>query len=442
MKTFNDFEKKIIQEISKSPINEITDVKNILEKIFFNKSEGKAIIIQLNEQYAMYFLSVEIFDDVDKRKTAIQEFSQFVTVLNYLDSHGYISIFRNNHYVRERVSFISDEFINPRIENKKLVLNNEGLHSIKPEEIKNKNGVVLYKGIEFNDSFFIIKNMIGKLLISDRIFELIKSFEPQTEEIIKPKTNFFHKFHLLSLIPAFLLLCLTGLFFTHHHKKTQQLLQKYDSIIPHKKSIVTTPTKVAIKKYGIDISRWNGNVLNHSLPDSLSFVICKATEGLTLTDPMFRLNWLRIQKMNLKRGAYHFFIIEDSPVKQAEYFWSRIKDRNINDFPPIVDIESGSTNSIPNASTIQKNLLAFITHLENLSGVRPIIYSSYYYANEYLTNKLFSRYPLWVADYDSKKQPKVPNVWKDKGWLLWQKTSSFKVNSILTDLNVLNQKKN
>lgn len=441
MRTFNDFEKKILQEISTFHTNEIIDLKKFLENIFFNKSLGKALIIQLNEQYAMYFLATEIFDNVNKKKTAIQEFSQFVALLDYLNSQGIISIFRNNHYTKERIVFISDEFVNPRVKDNMLILNDNGLFSIKPEEIRNQDSAVTYKGIEFNDSFFILKNMTGKLLVSDKIFGFTKALEPSIEEPT-PKKSIFHRFHLISLIPAFLLLCLTGLFFTHHHKKTQQLLQKYDSIIPHKKTIVTTPTKVAIKKYGIDISRWNGNVLNHSLPDSLSFVICKATEGLTLTDPMFRLNWLRIQKMNLKRGAYHFFIIEDSPVKQAEYFWSRIKDRNNNDFPPIVDIESGSTNSIPNASTIQKNLLAFITHLENLSGVRPIIYSSYYYANEYLTNKLFSRYPLWVADYDSKIQPKVPNVWKDKGWLLWQKTSSFKVNSILTDLNVLNQKKN
>ncbi|CAL2082477.1 glycoside hydrolase, family GH25 [Tenacibaculum sp. 190524A02b] len=447
MKTFNDFDKKMLQEISAFHKDGIIDLKRFLESIFFNKSLGKALIVQLNEQYAMYFLTVEIYNNNEKKKIAIQELSQLVALLDYLNTKGIISIFRDSHYLRERMFFISNEFDNPKIEHTKLILNAHGWYSAKPEEIRDNTNTIVYKGIQFNDSFFIIKNMVGKLIVSDKIFELLKEkipetvpyTEPKKPEIIEPQISFFKKYKhtLLIWIPALLLLSISSFFFNHHHKKTKQLLQKYDSITNHiaTKSL-SSKTKPVQKKYGIDVSRWNGTILNTTLPDSLGFIICKATEGVTLTDPKFTYNWQRISELQLKRGAYHFYITKDSPVEQASFFWKHIKNRKNKDFPPIVDIESAS--SITDDENIQKNLLSFLTHLENLSGVTPMIYSSYYYANAHLTDKRFAKYGLWIADYDSSVAPKIPIVWRTKGWILWQKTSTFSINSHLSDLNVYN----
>jgi lysozyme len=59
---------------------------------------------------------------------------------------------------------------------------------------------------------------------------------------------------------------------------------------------------------GIDISKFQGNEINqlNKQTDQLTFIICKATEGITYTDPDFKTNWPMIQSKGYVRGAYHF----------------------------------------------------------------------------------------------------------------------------------------
>ena len=63
------------------------------------------------------------------------------------------------------------------------------------------------------------------------------------------------------------------------------------------------------KIYGIDISMYQGKEVGeiHKKNDSLGFIICKATEGITYTDPDFSYNWKNIKEKSFIRGAYHFY---------------------------------------------------------------------------------------------------------------------------------------
>ena len=188
--------------------------------------------------------------------------------------------------------------------------------------------------------------------------------------------------------------------------------------------------------FGIDISRYQGNEINflNKQVDKLSFIICKATEGITYTDSSFKTNWPAIQAKGYVRGAYHFYHCKDDPAKQVSNYLGVMGAFLAADFPPIVDFEESSIDAGVNKASIQPNLLQFLTLLEQKTGRKPLIYTDNNTANAYLTDPAFAGYSLWIANYNSTL--KIPNVWKN--WTIWQQSSSYKLNGQLNDYDVFN----
>lgn len=191
---------------------------------------------------------------------------------------------------------------------------------------------------------------------------------------------------------------------------------------------------------GIDLSHYQGDEVDYlnKKSDQLSFVICKATEGLKYTDPDFKNNWDMIKNKGFTRGAYHFYHCADSPEKQAQFFLTVIGNITTADFPPIVDFEENSIDKSCKKSDIQKNLLIFLQLLKKETGRQPIIYTDLNTGNAYLNDETLSSYPLWIANYNGEASPTQPSVWKNKRWTLWQKTSSYKLGDNVNDFDIYN----
>ncbi|HEU4718075.1 MAG TPA: GH25 family lysozyme [Bacteroidia bacterium] len=199
--------------------------------------------------------------------------------------------------------------------------------------------------------------------------------------------------------------------------------------------VKNTPPK---NYYGIDISQWNGNIAE-DLPkvDSLTFMICKATEGIDFVDPDFYNNWKMVKEKGFIRGAYHFYHTDDDPLKQAEFFLSKVKDIDSTDMPLIIDIEQ---ESLPQGAQVdmqklQSDLLTFMQQLEAKSKRIPILYTDYAFANMYLVNDVFAKYPLWLAEYSGGSTPLIPQTWKNAGYMIWQKTDHYDVNMNAVDFD-------
>jgi lysozyme len=212
--------------------------------------------------------------------------------------------------------------------------------------------------------------------------------------------------------------------------------------------LITILIAITIKKnkkvnfcYGIDISRFQGDELASSTfknIDSLKFVICKATEGITYTDPKFTSNWKTLKNENIIRGAYHFYYTKDDPIQQANHFLNTLTSLSELDLPPILDFEDTSIDSKDDIAKIQRNMLLFLKTIEGKTNRTPILYTNNSTANTYLNDSQFAKYPLWIADYKSITTPKLPEIWKNKGWSFWQKSSEYKIGSITNDLDVFN----
>lgn len=190
--------------------------------------------------------------------------------------------------------------------------------------------------------------------------------------------------------------------------------------------------------YGLDISHWNGDIVNE-IPsiDHISFLICKATQGSKGIDPDFESNWALIREKGSMRGAYHFYLYTDNPVEQATHFCNTVGPLEETDFPLVLDIEE---LSLPRGSVdkqkLQEDISLFLTEVERRTKRKPIIYSDYAFANQYLDNEQYAAYPLWLADYTDAPAPRIPETWKHTGYLIWQKSNKYNINSIKTDFDI------
>lgn len=191
--------------------------------------------------------------------------------------------------------------------------------------------------------------------------------------------------------------------------------------------------------YGLDVSRYQGRLIETMQDyDSIFFIICKATEGVSLTDEEFAANWQKLSKAGVLRGAYHFFISSDDPVQQAEFFMQTIGNISEADIPLIIDVEAGSVKDSISADSLQNRLLACLNHLEKQSGRKPVIYTGLSFADTYLRNEVFAAYPLWLAEYSGKPTPTLPLTWKKTGHTFWQKSASYMIGTEKTDYDVFN----
>jgi lysozyme len=194
------------------------------------------------------------------------------------------------------------------------------------------------------------------------------------------------------------------------------------------------------KLYGIDISQYQGDEVDflNKKQDTLSFVICRATLGITKTDTAFKTNWALLLEKGFIRGAYHFYECDDNPEKQAQHYLTVVGTLSENDLPPVLDFEQLSLGSATNVQQIQIDLLTFLHIVDSVTGRTPMLYVGPGMANQYLTNPEFSKFPLYDADYDGQNQPQLPTLWQSTGWTFWQKTDKVTVDGDTTDFDVFN----
>ena len=188
--------------------------------------------------------------------------------------------------------------------------------------------------------------------------------------------------------------------------------------------------------HGIDVSKYQSIIAWEEVQSmkvkkiNLGFAFIKATEGIGNTDPQFRRNWKKAKETGMFRGAYHFFIASKDGRMQAENFIDKV-ELETGDLPPVLDVEQLNGASSSQLKTEVKKWLAIV---ENHYGVKPVIYTNVDFYNRHLGSD-FDEYPLWVAHYYQKVQPRI-----SRGWIFWQHSDEGRVNGIVSkvDFNVFN----
>ncbi len=200
--------------------------------------------------------------------------------------------------------------------------------------------------------------------------------------------------------------------------------------------------------YGIDVSEWQ-DVINWNLvaqdttPHQFNFAFIKATEGNSIVDKYYQINWSESKNVGLLRGAYHYYDFSIDPLGQAQNFISQVS-LDSTDFPPIVDIERMNNNLSASDSVRQKaivDLEIMLKTLERQYSKLPIIYTNEAFYNTYFKGFL-TRYPFWIAKYESEPPTNLGNTMalpNNPRIAIWQYSDSGTISGIRgnVDLNLI-----
>ena len=142
-------------------------------------------------------------------------------------------------------------------------------------------------------------------------------------------------------------------------------------------------------------------------------VIHKATQGVAFTDPEYEMNRQAALAAGLLWGAYHFGTGSDG-VQQAEFFCSVAG--TARDTLLVLDFEANPQGP----SMTLEEARAFVTHVQNVTGRWPGLYSGHY-IKELLgvsRDPVLANCWFWLAQYGPT--PVVPPNWTT--WTMWQYT--------------------
>ncbi len=185
---------------------------------------------------------------------------------------------------------------------------------------------------------------------------------------------------------------------------------------------------------GIDVSHFQGKVNWQKVRDAdILFVYDKASQGDHFVDPDYAENKTGAHSVGLLHGSYHFYTSDKGGKDQADLF-IKIIDYGPGDMPPMLDLEQAGIKGDVDITSLQQEILIWLREVESRLKVKPIIYTNPTFGNRYLNHPDFGDYGLWIAEY-GVKDPRIPTVWEDKGWLIWQRSDRGKVEGVVGEVD-------
>lgn len=187
----------------------------------------------------------------------------------------------------------------------------------------------------------------------------------------------------------------------------------------------------ATELHGVDVSHYQKKIEWDTVlaKQPLSFAFVKATEGGDYTDSLFCSNWDQLERLNVRRGAYHFFRSYGCGYEQAMHFLKTVEFRP-GDLAPVLDVET--TDDIPTDQMLEQIGIWLYT-VEKTLGIKPIIYTNQNFYERHLAGA-FDNNPLWIARYSDER----PCLSTGKRWDIWQYSNEGCLDGIpkQVDLNV------
>ena len=162
---------------------------------------------------------------------------------------------------------------------------------------------------------------------------------------------------------------------------------------------------------GIDVSDWQGYIDYSQVKNSgIDVVYIKASQGNSIKDPYFEINYENAKANNLKVGFYHFLTATtvEKAEQQAIFFASVISGKQADcklamDYEQFDGIDTQLINQIA---------MAFMQKVEELTKKQVIIYSDLYNSESTFNSELASQGELWLAYYgDYRNLENVNSSW-------------------------------
>jgi lysozyme len=190
-----------------------------------------------------------------------------------------------------------------------------------------------------------------------------------------------------------------------------------------------------MKLKGLDLSKWNTIPDYQKLSNSgLAFAYIKASEA-EYRDATYADKHQHLSESGLLCGSYHFFKASVDPWLQARVFLEVIGNNvEEGEMPPVLDIEDPSETLT--VSQYEDAISMWLTHIEQTTGVKPMIYTGGWYWEQLKTlnnTSRFKDYPLWLSSYTPEYGPMFGGWTAPTIWQYTEKGSVAEINPVDED---------
>lgn len=182
---------------------------------------------------------------------------------------------------------------------------------------------------------------------------------------------------------------------------------------------------------GIDISNNNPSYDAQQIKnDGIEFVILKATEGLTFTDPTFASRYAQTKQAGLLAGAYCFARPATStPQQEVAHFVDVVNQaggfESWTEFPHAyvgaLDLED---NGNMDAEELQGYAITWLNDFEVLTGRKGFLYTNENFFNQYQLHNVIDKTgaELWIAAWGANE----PNLKE----IMWQNSDAGNLQGV------------
>ncbi len=184
--------------------------------------------------------------------------------------------------------------------------------------------------------------------------------------------------------------------------------------------------------FGIDVSYYQGDIdWNAVAGDGVEFALVRVSHSTQFFDPQFDTNLAGSRAAGIHTGVYQYFEPDEDPIAQADLLLENLGPLQPGDLPPMIDVESTGGQS---PAAVASAVRAWVDHVEAALGVRPLIYTGYYFWQDNVGSPDFGDYPLWIAWYGVDCPGNVPTGWSQ--WAFHQYCDCGSVAGISGNVDV------
>ncbi|MCI0535497.1 MAG: hypothetical protein L0Z50_09725, partial [Verrucomicrobiales bacterium] len=208
------------------------------------------------------------------------------------------------------------------------------------------------------------------------------------------------------------------------------------------KFTITQAGATSSQPRGVDVSHWNGTVnwSQVSNPGGRVFAFIHATSGKNTSDNQFPINAAGAHAAGLLVGAYHFAYPEHFTAHEEAQKFLSVAGAYVGTgyLPPALDIEDSdivSDDSHPyrmGKTALSRWIRDWCSEVEEATGVKPMIYSTRWYANNYFDTSL-NQYRFWVPTYPADPSSTPGSLAPWTSWTFQQYRTDPRTQG--TDLN-------
>ena len=159
-----------------------------------------------------------------------------------------------------------------------------------------------------------------------------------------------------------------------------------------------------------------------------------------MIDPAFATNRANAAAAGVRIGMYHVASPSASLADaraEANHFL-QVAAPGAGNLIPALDIEINRVPDWMTPTQLEAWARAWLNHVTDKLGVRPMVYGSVYMFETLLGNTTWFAdhgYPLWLARWGPLPSPLPANDWQGQGWTFWQWSNTGTVAGITTDVD-------